>query len=137
MLRLVVILTLFFAAAAPVSAQTAEDSAGVQSTITAQMEAFKVDDFDRAFTYAAPNIQGMFGSAERFGMMVRNGYPMVHRPADVQYLDLREIGGALYQKVQVRDQAGTFHYLDYLMVQTPDGWQIAGVQFLPAPDVGV
>ena len=38
--------------------------------------AFKAVDFAQAFTYA-PNIKGMFGTADRFGMMVRNGYPMV------------------------------------------------------------
>ena len=137
MFRFAILIAVFFGFAAPLAAQTQSDADGIQSTITAQMEAFKADDFAQAFTYAAPNIKGIFGTADRFGMMVRNGYPMVHRPAGIRYLELRELGGRLWQKVQVQDAEGSFHYLDYAMVETPEGWQIAAVQFLPAPDVGV
>ncbi|MEL6610110.1 MAG: DUF4864 domain-containing protein [Pseudomonadota bacterium] len=131
--RLVMALALVFAIALPASA----DEAGIRATITGQMEAFRAEDAEGAFSYAAPNIKGMFGSADRFGMMVRNGYPMVWNNVDVQYLELRELGGRLWQMVQVQDTDGGYHYLDYLMVETPDGWQIAAVQFLPAPDIGV
>jgi len=31
---------------------------------------------------------------------------------------------------------GVVHILEYAMIQTADGWRIAGVQLLPAPDVG-
>lgn len=130
--RIIGIILLCLGLALPAGAQTD----GIRATITGQMEAFRADDFDRAFTFAAPNIKRMFGTSERFGMMVRNGYPMVWKNADVRYLELRELGGNLWQKVQVQDEAGGFHYLDYMMVQTPEGWQIAAVQFLPTPDVG-
>lgn len=126
---------LTFALIATLALPARAEPEAIQNTISSQIDAFLADDFERAFTYAAPSIQGLFGSAERFEMMVRNGYPMVHRPADLQFLDLREIAGRLWQRVQVQDQNGTFHYLDYAMVQTENGWQIAGVQLLPAPDV--
>lgn len=109
--------------------------AGIEATITAQIDAFLKDDFAEAFTYASPNIQGMFGTSDRFGQMVRNGYPMVWRPGDVQYLELREIGGALWQKVMIRDQQGATHVLDYQMIETSEGWKINGVQLLRAPGV--
>ncbi len=109
--------------------------AGIEGTITAQIDAFLADDFAKAFTYASPNIQGMFGTSERFGQMVRNGYPMVWRPDDVQYLELRDIAGNLWQKVLIRDRQGGAHVLDYQMIQTPEGWRINGVQILQAPDV--
>ena len=51
---------------------------------------FLQDDFATAFTFASPNIQGIFGTHQNFGQMVRSGYPMVWRPADVQYIELRE-----------------------------------------------
>jgi hypothetical protein len=54
----------------------------------------------------------------------------------VRFLELRDIDGALWQKVMIRDQAGEFHVLDYQMIQTAEGWQINGVQLLRAPDVG-
>lgn len=114
----------------------AQDDA-IRSTILNQIEAFKADDFATAFTFASPTIKGIFITPENFGMMVKNGYPMVHRPADVQMLELREVAGALWQKVMVTDQQGKTHVLDYQMVETADGWQINAVQLLPLGGVGV
>lgn len=109
----------------------------IQGTIQSQIEAFQADDFARAFTFASPTIKQMFGTPENFGAMVRNGYPMVYRPAEVQMMDLREVAGSLWQRVRITDQAGAGWYLDYMMVETAEGWQINAVQILPAPDVGV
>lgn len=109
----------------------------IQRTIQSQLDAFQADDFARAFTFASPNIKGIFGTAENFGAMVKNGYPMVYRPAEVQMLELREVAGNLWQRVRVVDQAGRAHLLDYMMIETPEGWQINAVQLLPAPDIGV
>ena len=119
-------------AALPAAAQ--EDP--IQSTILNQIEAFKADDFATAFTFASPNIKGIFQTPENFGMMVRNGYPMVHRPADVRMLEQREVAGRLWQKVLITDAQGRSHVLDYQMVETPEGWQINGVQLLPSGGVG-
>jgi hypothetical protein len=108
----------------------------VQDTILNQIEAFKADDFATAFTFASPSIKSIFMSAENFGAMVKQGYPMVHRPGSVRMLEQREISGNLWQKVMITDQTGRTHILDYQMIQTPEGWQINGVQLLPEPGVG-
>ena len=105
----------------------------IQAVITQQIEAFQVDDFAQAFTYASPNIQGFFGTSERFGQMVMSGYPMVHRPDAVRYLELREIAGNLWQRVMITDPAGVIHMLDYQMKMIDGMWRINGVQILPAP----
>jgi hypothetical protein len=118
--------------ALPAGAQDAP----IRETIQSQIDAFQADDFARAFTYASPTIKGMFGTPENFGAMVKNGYPMVYRPADVQMMDLREVAGNLWQRVRITDQAGAGWLLDYMMVETAEGWQINAVQILPAPDVG-
>lgn len=109
---------------------------GIEATIDAQIEAFLRDDFAKAFTFASPNIQGIFGTHQNFGQMVRSGYPMVWRPADVQYLELREFQGALWQRVMIRDMAGGVHMLDYQMIQMGDDWRINGVQLLRMPATG-
>ena len=109
---------------------------GIETTIRSQIDAFLADDFATAFTFASPNIQGLFGSPDRFGAMVRQGYPMVWRPSDVQFLDLREMNGRLWQRVMVRDAAGTFHVLDYQMIEADGRWRINGVQLLRALGVG-
>lgn len=126
---------LFFAflfLALPAAAQEAE----VHATIERQLQAFQADDFGAAFTFASPNIKSIFGTPENFGRMVTQGYPMVHRPGAVKMLDLREVAGALWQRVMITDAAGKTHLLDYQMVQTPEGWQINAVQLLQATGLG-
>ncbi len=135
MRRLFVLLILL---ALPVTAQEAQPpSPPIQATIQSQIAAMAADDFAAAFTFAAPNIKGMFGTADRFEMMVRQGYPMVVAPRDVRMLELRSIAGNLWQRVLMVDQAGATHILDYMMVETPEGWQIGAVQILPSQGIGV
>ena len=108
----------------------------IEGTIQSQIDAFLVDDFATAFTFASPSIKGMFGNPDRFGTMVRQGYPMVWRPDAVRYLDLREEAGRQVQRVMITDQAGAIHFLDYYMTETTEGWQINGVQILSGAQVG-
>ncbi|MGB5560310.1 MAG: DUF4864 domain-containing protein [Paracoccaceae bacterium] len=116
----------------PVAAQ----EAGIEGTIRSQIDAFLADDFATAFTFASPMIKGIFGNPDNFGMMVRQGYPMVWRPSDVRFLDLKDIGGRSVQRVQILDQAGVPYIAEYEMIQTVDGWQINGVRIEQAPEVG-
>lgn len=132
-----VILSLVLAVTLPVMAFAQSASDAIKDTINGQFSAFQADDFETAFGYASPMIQGLFGSPDRFGMMVRNGYPMVWRPNTVKFLELRDQGGRVFQKILVQDEAGAFHVLDYQMVPGENGWKINGVQLLPAPDLGV
>lgn len=135
-MRLAALLFAVTLAMPAVTLPAAAQEGPIQETIQRQIEAFQADDFARAFTFASPNIKGLFRTPENFGAMVKNGYPMVYRPADVEMLDLREIAGNLWQRVRITDQAGAGWFLDYMMVETPEGWQINAVQILPAPDVG-
>jgi len=135
MLRMIIV-CLGLLMAVGVRAQDVAQQQPIQSTITAQIEAFRSSDFDRAFTYASPNIHQLFGTAGNFGMMVTTGYPMVVNPAQVEMQDLRMVGGALWQRVRVTDQQGQAYLLDYQMVPSPSGWLINAVQVQKAPDVG-
>ena len=125
--------TLAFAlvvACTPVSAVYAQqEELDIRQVIQQQFDAFQVDDFATAFTFASPMIEQMFGTPERFGQMVRDGYPMVHRPAHVEFTDLVERGGRLYQNVLIQDAAGVLHLLEYEMIETSQGWEINGVRF--------
>ncbi|MEO0749859.1 MAG: DUF4864 domain-containing protein [Pseudomonadota bacterium] len=106
----------------------------VKSVISSQIDAFLQDDFVTAFDFASPMIQGMFGTPERFGNMVRNGYPMVWRPADVEFLSTDERGGALIQNVMIKDAGGKLFLLEYEMIETEKGWLINGVRVQEAGD---
>lgn len=128
-------LALSFGLSLPARAQD-EPEAAIRGVIQSQIEAFLQDDFATAFTFASPAIRGIFQTPENFGVMVRNGYPMVWRPEAVEFGELREIGGRLWQRVIVRDAEGRLHALDYQMVPGEDGWRINGVQLLQAPEVG-
>lgn len=134
--RLIVALSLVFSLSFAGLAQADETAKpAITGTIQSQMDALLKDDFEQAFSYASPMIKQMFGSPQNFASMVARGYPMVYRPADIRFLELREIAGALYQKVQVRDAEGRFHILDYQMIQGENGWKINGVQLLKAAGV--
>ena len=106
----------------------------IEGVISGQIEAFQADDFARAFTFASPSIQMIFRTPENFGRMVTGGYPMVWRPAEVEYLGMREERGAPVQRVQIVDAQGRVHMLDYYMIETPEGWKINGVELLKAED---
>ena len=108
----------------------------IQQTITAQIEAFRAQDFERAYEFASPMIRQMFGPTENFANMVVTGYPMVVNPATVEMQDLRSVAGSLWQRVRITDQKGQAYILDYQMVEGPEGWLINAVQMEKAADVG-
>jgi hypothetical protein len=122
-------LVLAIGLAAPLQAQDAD----IEGVIQGQIDAFLADDFATAFGFASPAIRGIFRDPDRFGTMVREGYPMVWRPAEVTFLDLEERSGRVVQKVLIRDREGALHVLAYQMLQTETGWQINGVSILRAP----
>ena len=107
----------------------------IEGVISDQIDAFKADNFAEAFEFASPNIRGIFGTPENFGRMVTQGYPMVWRPSEVTYLELRQENGSYWQKVQIVDAEGRVHVLDYRMLETDNGWKINGVQLLESAGV--
>lgn len=117
------------------TAPAAAQDRGIEDTIGQQLDAFKADDVGAAFEFASPTIKNIFRTPENFAAMVQQGYPMVWRPAEVTYLEQREIAGAIWQKVRITDGAGRIHILDYQMILSSEGWQINGVQLLREPEV--
>ena len=113
---------------------TAQDTT-IEGVITDQLQAFNDRDIAGAWEHASPMIRGMFGTPENFGMMVQNGYPMVWDNSDVRFLDRDEFDSRTRQEVQIQGPDGLFYILDYQMIETPTGWQINGVQVIPAPEV--
>jgi len=105
----------------------------IESVISAQIEAFLADDFETAFTYASPAIRNVFETPERFGRMVRQGYPMVWRPAELEFLSVEQRERGLWQNVLIRDGEGALHVLEYQMVQEGGRWLINAVRVRKAP----
>ncbi len=106
----------------------------VQAVISSQIDAFLQDDFVSAFDFASPFIKNIFRTPENFGQMVRNGYPMVWRPADVEFLSTETRDDAVIQNVMIRDGNGALFLLEYEMIETDGGWLINGVRVQEAGD---
>jgi hypothetical protein len=135
MRRLLVALTLVTLMAwSPARSQDA--AAAIRGVISDQIAAFRADDFETAFGFASPAIRRMFGAPDRFGEMVRRGYPMVWRPADVRFSGLAEQGGRTVQSVLITDQSGALFVVDYEMVAYDGRWVINGVWVRRANGVG-
>ena len=119
--------------ALPMAAHAQDNT--IEGVITDQLQAFNDRDVAGAWEHASPTIKGIFQTPENFARMVENGYPMVWDNADVQFLDRTDFGASSKQEVQIQGPDGLFYILDYTMIETPDGWQINGVQVIPAPEV--
>jgi hypothetical protein len=105
---------------------SAADAKAARALIEAQLAAFAADDAPRAFSYAAPAIQTMFGTPERFLSMVRDSYPVVYRPASVSFLQPEWVGGKLVQRVQMSDAAGAPWLVVYELERQNDrSWRIS------------
>lgn len=136
---------LTFVLTAPFSALKAEepsvaasDQAAIRGVIEAQLEAFKRDDGQTAFSYASPTIKGIFGTPERFMSMVRSGYPAVYRPQVTEFRKLHQDGATLVQEIRFIGPDGKAVIALYSLVKTPEGsWLIDGVVIVPAPEQAV
>lgn len=120
-----------FGAGTPALAQrvTTADAKAIRTVIEAQLDAFARDDADKAFSYAAPPIRTMFGSAANFMRMVKTGYPVVYRPVSVTFLKPEVIDGEIMQAVQMSDDAGQVWVAHYRMLrQKARPWLINGCQ---------
>jgi len=115
----------------------AQSNAEIEATISKQIDAFRNNDIDTAFSFASPGLRQMFGNAQNFGTMVQQGYPMVWRPSAFQFETLRVEGAQYFQRILITDAAGVQHLLEYALSQTSDGWHINSVVILEAPQVGV
>lgn len=108
----------------------------IAAVIEDQFAAFLRDDIDAAWSHASPTIQGIFQTPERFGQMVRNGYPMVWRPSHWEMRALTPVGDGFVQSVLIQDRSGQLYIADYEMTLIDGVWRIDGVQLRPAPGVG-
>jgi len=113
------------------------DADSIRDVINQQIEAFRADDGERAFSFAAPVIRSKFGSADNFMTMVRTGYPDVYRPKAVEFRDLKRDGERLIQEVWFLGTGGDSTIGTYIMERQEDGvWKIAGVYMRRAPSLG-
>ena len=102
--------------------------------VVKQLEAFRRDDFDTAFTFASGMIQERF-DRRNFEIMVRRGYPEIAQStfAAVTKTEL-ESPGLAYVTVKIRGANGQSIEALYELVWEDD-WKINGVA--TRPDAGI
>ena len=99
----------------------------VRNTISSQIEAFKENNIKKAYEFAAPNIQAQFPNPDVFGLMVRNGYPVIWRPKSFKFTKFQDLGNKSIQRVLFESYNGSLETYDYILEKYDDLWKIAGV----------
>lgn len=133
MTRLALILGLVLVTA--LTARAEESAAAIRAVIADQIDDFQRNDLEGAFAHASPGIQMQFGGPERFGLMVRQGYPMIWRPSGWDWRGLEARPRGWVQTVMFMDAAGRIYEADYIMVEVDGSWRIDGVLMRRLPGV--
>lgn len=99
----------------------------VREVIVAQLSALALDDADRAFETATPEVRAAIGSSNRFLAMVRGAYPMVYRPASVSFHKPEQEDGGVLQLVEIKDDDDKAWLALFALERQPDqSWRISG-----------
>jgi Domain of unknown function (DUF4864) len=110
------------------------DWASIRTVIASQLDAFKRDDADSAFSFASPAIQQQFHTAGEFMHMVRTGYSAVYRPGTVRFLEHFVLSGQPVQPLEIVTPDDLVVVAFYIMEQQTDGsWKIAGCALESTP----
>ena len=99
----------------------------VRDTISLQIDAFKQNDIKKAYTFASANIRAQFPNPEVFGLMVRNGYPVIWKPKSFKFTRFKDLGNRCIQRVLFQSYDGRLETYDYILEKYDDLWKIAGV----------
>ena len=129
MLRFIAVILIFIS-----TTLAADEQTDIQNTISNQLEAFASDDFTEAFTHASPGIKDIFGSVDNFSRMVKNGYPMVWRYNNFQFLKLEETPQGYSQIVRITDTKDQLFLLKYFMKNISGIRKISGVAIIENSD---
>lgn len=115
-------------------AQADKEAKAAAEPVVKQLEAFRRDDYDTAYTFASEGIRALF-DRRGFEAMVRLGYPEIASStfAMVTRTELRSEGLA-YVTIKIRGSNGQAVEGLYELVWQ-DGWKINGVA--TRPDAGV
>ena len=106
---------------------TASDEEEIISVVSAQLQAFQDDDFEKAYSYASPTIKTIFPDYKKFRDMVVGQYQAVYRPKSINIGSVSTEGGVPFLEVYLVDPDGIFVTAIYSMQQQENGsWLING-----------
>ena len=123
------------AAAGAARAQAERDPKAAAEPVMKQLEAFRRDDYDTAYTFASEQIRATFDRAS-FEQMVKGGYPEIARSAFAVVAETRlAADGHVHLRVKIRGANGSGVEAVYDMVWEGNRWRINGV--VTRPDQGL
>lgn len=78
----------------------AEDVADIRNIITGQIDAFREDDAEKAFSFAAPELKKIFRTPDVFLYMVRKSYKSVCQPQKTTFGPISVLTGKSFNRSQ-------------------------------------
>jgi Domain of unknown function (DUF4864) len=88
MFRFLISALLFVFLLAPARAESADQQA-FQAVISGQLDAFKTEDYQTAYSYAAPIVKGVFPNVDTFMAMVKRGYGPIYKNSKYVFTELK------------------------------------------------
>ena len=111
---------------------TRADREAIRTVVEQQLDAFRHDNAEAAFSFASRSIQEKFGTPEGFMTMVKTAYAPVYRPRRIVFQEVRVIKGVLVQPVLLVGPDNVPVTALYPMHQRRDGvWKIDGCYLQP------
>ncbi len=116
-----------------------QDQQSMQSVITEQLQAFAVDNGDKAFSFAAPLIKEAFSDTDTFMLMVKRGYGPAYRNKSYSFGEsFVDHMARPSQRVRLTALDGKGYEAIYTLERQADGsWKISGCHLVPVSDPGV
>lgn len=116
------------------AAHAQSDEKAASEPVLRQLEAFRRNDYDTAYTFASTEIRQLF-DRPAFERMVRDGYPEIADSVRARVAG-RRIGadGHVYLLMKIRGANGRQIEALYDMIQEDGAWRINGV--VARPDQG-
>lgn len=119
-------------AALPAFGQEAQEGKAAAEVIMQQLEAFRREDYDTAYTFASEEIRALF-DRQAFERMVKSGYPEIARSTAALVGQTETTpDGHVYIRLRIRGSNGNTIEALYDMVWEDGRWRINGVATRPA-----
>jgi len=103
-----------------------EDFDITKKIISQQLEAFKVNDASKAYSFAAPFIKMRFEDPESFMSMVKDNYEPISNAKDFYFLKFKINNGNIYHQLQVISKSNRSYMATYSLIFIEDEWKISG-----------
>ncbi|MEM8878462.1 MAG: DUF4864 domain-containing protein [Pseudomonadota bacterium] len=132
---LLVMAALVLAGPAQAEPSSATENA-VRGVIESQIDAFRRDDANGAYRFAAPSIKQRFPNPDIFMDMVRRGYAPVYRPQDFDFGTITGTDAQVQQHVDIVGPNSELWTAVYTLQRGSEGdWRITGVYLVKQPGI--